>query len=117
LASPFREKLGRYFAFQATPGSSSFTLGWQILLEGLTTRAYLKTFGMMGSASWGSGLWGAMQWGGGDPDRQKRRVARTFFGMAFRIQNPYPNQPVEVLSLRLAADWLHAKLVKSGATH
>jgi hypothetical protein len=114
---PFRKKIGRYFAFQATPGSSSFTLGWQILLEGLTTRAYLKTFGMTGSASWGSGLWGAMQWGGGDPDRQKRRVARTFFGMAFRIQNPYPNQPVEVLSLRLAADWLHGKLVKSGATH
>lgn len=117
FGDPFTKKKGHYFAFQATPGSSSFALGWQVLLEGLNTRAFLKTFTLAASSAWGIGLWGSMLWGGGDPDRQKRRIGRTFFGLAFRIENPYPNQPVEVLSLRLTADWLRGKLVRSGATH
>lgn len=111
---PFVKKIGRLFMLQATPASSTFRLALQVFKEGLSVRDYRRTFALSGTGGWGSGLWGAMLWGGADPSRQKMRLGRTFFGLAVRVENPFPNQPVELIALRVTADVLGQRLVSSG---
>jgi hypothetical protein len=112
---PFRQKKGCYFAVQARPGSSSFRLRLAGLMEGLITTGFQKTFTFSSSGAWGVGSWGSMLWGGADARPVKTRIMRAFFGFSFELWNPYPNQPIEILTARVTADPLPRRWVSSGA--
>jgi hypothetical protein len=114
FGDPFRAKIGRLFAVQARPGSASFRLRLTGLLEGLTTTSFRKYLPFASTSVWGGGSWGTMLWGGADARPVKTRVQRTFFGFSFELWNPFPNQPVEVISARLTADPLPRRWVGSG---
>lgn len=116
FGDPFRKKKGHYVAVQAKPGSNLFRLALAGLMEGLRTVGFTRSFSLANSSGWGKGAWGSMKWGGGDADAAKTRLMRTFFGFAFEIANPYPNQPVSILQARVAADPLGYTLVKSGGS-
>lgn len=116
FGDPFRKKKGWYFAVQARAGSSRFRLLMAGLMEGLNTQGFTRSFSLTQSSTWGSGSWGVMKWGGDDPDAAKTRLMRTFFGFAFELANPFPNQPVTIISARVAADPLGGTLVKSGGS-
>lgn len=113
---PFLQKLGRLFLLQATPGSSAFRLELQVFREGFTAREYQRQFALDPATGWGTGKWGSMIWGKGGSTRRKMRLARSFFSLGVRVANPFPNQPVELLAVRVTADPLRGKVVPSGGT-
>lgn len=114
FGDPFKAKKGQLIEVQARPGSSSFGLRFLALMEGYATQGFDKVFSFGAGSGWGLGLWGTMVWGGGDPTAKKTRISRSFFGLAFEIGNPFPNQPVSVLAVRVTADRLSKKAVASG---
>jgi hypothetical protein len=114
FGDPFRAKKGQLVEVQARPGSSSFGLSFLGLKDGYTAQTLRKVFNFGTGSGWGSGLWGSMVWGGADAGARKARVMQSFFAFAFEVNNPYPNQPVAVLSVRLTADRLSKKAVASG---
>lgn len=115
FGDPFRAKKGHYFAVQARPGSAGFRVKISAFKEGFSTREFAKTFVMTNTGGlWGSGLWGSMVWGGGNSDAFKTRIKRSFFSMAAEFSNPYPNNSVSLLGVRLTADWLRKRLRRSG---
>lgn len=116
FGAPFRKKKGGYFAVQVRPGSSVFPLRFVGFKNGLNTRLFTRGFAFLNSQTWGSGTWGALIWGGGDAGSVKTRIGRTFFGFACELSNPYPNQPVGVLSLGVSADPQRGKWVDSGGS-
>jgi hypothetical protein len=111
---PFRKKKGGFFAVRCRPGSSAFRLRLAGLMEGLITTGLTKTFSFASTSAWGAGSWGSMLWGGADATSVKTRISRTFFGFSFELWNPYPNQPIEVISARVGADVLPGQWVNSG---
>lgn len=114
FGDPFSKKKGGWFQVQARPGSSAFRLRLVGLMEGLHTQGFTRSFTFMSSSTWGSGSWGSMLWGGGDPDAVKTRLMRAFFGFSFELSNPYPNQPITILSAGVSADALGRRRVRSG---
>lgn len=66
--------------------------------------------------SWGSGVWGTDAWGaGGESAMRKKKWKRSFFDAQMRLQNFYPNQPFEVASYAMTADWMPRRQVRSTA--
>lgn len=112
---PYRKKKGGYVAVQARPGSASFRLRIAGLMEGLVTQGFLKNFSFATSSAWGAGLWGSMLWGAGNSALLKTRIQRSFYGFSFELWNPFPNQPIEIISARVTADTLKRRWVGSGA--
>lgn len=114
FGDPFRKKKGGFVAVNAKPSASVFGLRIIGLLEGFTTQTWTKVMsGFTVGSGWGAGAWGSMLWGGSDPNGLKSRIMRTFFGFTFEMSNPYPNQPVAILDLRVTADARGRRWVKS----
>lgn len=114
FGDPFAKKKGGWFQVQARAGSSTFRLQLIGLMEGLNTHGFTRAFTFTNASTWGDGLWGEMLWGGGDADAVKTRLMRTFFGFSFELSNPYPNQPVTILTAGVSADKMGRRKVRSG---
>jgi hypothetical protein len=75
--------------------------------------AFVVTFPVAGLA-WGIGTWGTDAWGaGGDGAMRKKKWKRSFFDAQMRFQNYYPNQPFELASYAMTADWQPRRSVVS----
>jgi hypothetical protein len=115
FGDPFRKKKGGFIAINAKPSASVFGLRLIGFLEGLTTQTWSKVMsGFTIGSGWGVGLWGTLLWGGSDANGLKTRIMRNFFSFTFELSNPYPNQPVSVVDVRLTADGHGRRWVKSG---
>lgn len=117
FGDPWRQKKGGFFELSARSGSAPFAITLLGLQDSGNAVVYAKSFSLpQTGALWGAGMWGFMIWGGGKRQEVKARVGRCFFGFAIRLDNPYPDQPVELVRLALGADWLPRRLVASGGT-
>ena len=64
--------------------------------------------------SWGVGSWGVATWGGsGSSAMRKTRIPRSCVSAQVRMFNYYPEQPFEIASYALTADWQRARMVAS----
>jgi hypothetical protein len=109
------EKRGRRILIEGSSPASGAVL--EVFVRYNRSLAYSLSFPVTFPSTgmvWGLGMWGVDVWGSGATSAiRKHRHNRSYFSVQLRWQNYYPNQPFEIGSYGLTADWQTKRLVAS----
>lgn len=115
--NPGRQKRAHWLQVQQTPAAGNYAFDVFARFGSSGTDLQLGFRTQAAGALWGEAIWGESLWSGNARARPmtKRRLERAPFSMAFRFQNFYPDQPVELLGYQVGSDWLTRRTVGGGA--
>jgi len=115
--NPAQQKRAHWLTIQQTPTSGNYT--FEVFARfGTTATDFQLTYQTEAAgALWGEAIWGESLWSGNARARpiSKLRLMRAPFSMAFRFQNFYPDQPVELLGYTVGCDVLPRRSVRGAA--